>query len=74
MKTYKFKAMIKVKKVNHVFEFNQPQWLKRKEKKQKKNGDKDEKALYNLINNVAYSKTIKNVRNRIDVKPVRKAI
>ena len=29
MKTYKFKAMIKVKKVNHVFEFNQPQWLKR---------------------------------------------
>ena len=32
------------------------------------NGDKDEKALYKLMNSAAYGKILANLRNRIDVK------
>ena len=35
-----------------------------------KNGDKDGKALYNLMKNSIYRKKIENLRNRIDVKYV----
>ena len=38
-----------------------------KKEKQKK-GDKYGKALYKLMNNAAYDKTIENLRNRIDVR------
>ena len=35
-----------------------------------KNGDKDGKALYKLMNNVVYGKKMKKTINRIDVKLV----
>ena len=34
----------------------------------KKDCEKDEKALHKLMNNVAYGKTMENMRNRINVK------
>ena len=46
-------------------------WVQHTQKKQKqKNGDKDGKVLYKLMNNVAYEKTIESLRNRIVVKLV----
>ena len=65
------------KQTNCVLEFNQSQLLKlyvefniQKRIKAEKNGDKDAKALYRLINNDVYGKTMKNVRSRINVKLV----
>ena len=59
-----------------VLEFNQSQWLKQylelNTKKgieaEKKTGNKDGKALYKLMNNFVYGKTMENLRNRIVVK------
>ena len=68
---------LKLKKIHCVLEFNQSQWLKQyvefntqKRIEAAKNGDKDGKALYKLMNNIEYGKTMENVRNRIDVKVV----
>ena len=65
---------LKLKIIHRVLEFNQSQWLKpyvefntEKEWKQKRNGDKDKKVLFNLMNNVVYGKAIEILRNRIDV-------
>ena len=58
-------------------ELNQSQWSKpyiefntKKRIEAEKNNDKDEKALYKLMNNGIYRKTMRNLRNRINVKLV----
>ena len=68
---------LKLKKIHHILEFDQSQWLKQyvdfnKQKiiEAEKNGDKDGKPLYKLMNNALYGKTRENLRNRIDVKLV----
>ena len=69
---------LKVKKIHRVLEFNQLQWINRSEftefntqkviqaKKMEANG----KALYKIMNNAIYGKTMENLRNRIDVRLV----
>ena len=68
---------VKAKKIHLGLEFNQSQWLKQyvefytqKRIGTEKNGGKDGKALYKLMANAAYGKTMENLRNRIDVKLV----
>ena len=70
---------LKLKKVHRVLEFNQSQWLKhyvefntQKRIEADANCDKDGKAMYKLMNNARYGKTMKNLRNRINVKLVSK--
>ena len=69
---------LKLKKIHHVLEFNQSQWLKQyvelnaeKRIEAEKNDDKDEKVLYKLMNNAVHGKTMENLRNITDVKLVR---
>ena len=68
---------LKLIKIHRVFEFNQSQWLKQyikfnaqKRIEAEKNNDKDGNALYKLMNNAMYGKTMENLRNIIDVKLV----
>ena len=67
----------KLKKIHHALEFNQSQWLKpyiefntQYRIEAERNGDKDGKALYKLMNSVIYGKAMENLRNRIDVKQI----
>ena len=70
------KTGIKAKDIHRALKFNQSQWLKpyfefnTKKKGSRKENDKGRKALYKLINNV-YGKTMENLRNRINLKPVK---
>ena len=68
---------LKLRKIYPVFFFSKSQSLKlyvefntHKKVEAEKNGDKDGKALYKLINNAVFGKTIENLRNRINVKLV----
>ena len=69
---------MKLKKILLVLQFNQSQWLKpyvecntQKRIEAEKHADKDRKALYKLMINAVYGKTMENLRNQIDVKLVR---
>ena len=53
---------LKLKNIQRALEFNQSK------NKSRKTQDKDDKALYKLINNVVSGKTVGNLRNRIDIK------
>ena len=66
---------MKTEKIHCILEFDQSQWLKpftefntQKRIEAEKNNEKNRKALYKLMNNAMYRKTIENLRNRIDVK------
>ena len=63
---------LKLKKILHVLEFNQSQWLDycTKKNRNRKNNDKDGKVLCKLLNNFTYGKTMETWRNRINVKLV----
>ena len=67
----------KIKKVHRVLEFDQSNWLKQyiefntqKIIEAEKNGDKNGKAFYKLMNNAGYGKETENLRNRVDVRLV----
>ena len=66
---------LKLKKIHCILEFNQSQWIKpyiefntRKTIEAEKNGDKDGKALYKLMNKAVYGETMEKLRNRINLK------
>ena len=68
---------LKLTKIHRVLEIYQSQWLKtyiefniQKRIEEEKNNDEEGKALYKLMNNATYGKTMENLGNRIDVKLV----
>ena len=69
---------IKTKKIQRVLEFNHSQWLKlhielntEKSIEAEKNGGKDGKAFYKLMNNAIYGEKMENLRNKMHVKLVK---
>ena len=69
---------LKLKKISRVLEFNQSQWVNnmlnsihKKRIEAEKNGSKDGKELYKLMNNAVYGKIMKNLRNVINTNLVR---
>ena len=64
---------IKTKKLRCLLEFDQSQRLElyvefnaQKKKEAEKNGDKDGNALYKLMKNAIYGKTMEHLRNKVD--------
>ena len=72
------KLRLKLNTTHHL-EFVESQWLKQyvefntqRRIEAEKNGDKDGKGLYKLMNNAPYGKTMENLSNRIGVKLISK--
>ena len=72
------RLQLKLKEIHCILGFNQPQQLKpyiefntQKRTEAEKSKDKDRKALYKLMNNAIYGKTMENLRNGIHVKLVK---
>ena len=67
---------IEAKKIYQVLELKQSKWFKPhvefniKRIEAEKNGYKDGKTLYELMNNAMHGKTMENFRNRIDERLV----
>ena len=61
---------LKIKKVHRVLQFTQSHWLKPFIEFSTKKRIEAEKALYTLINDAVYRKTMENSRNRTNVKLV----
>ena len=66
---------LRLNKIHFVLELNQSQWLQpyvefntKKKNGSSKKDNKDGKALYTLMNNPVYGKTMKNLKNRINLK------
>ena len=59
---------LKRKKIHPALQFNQSQCLKQYVGFNEKNGEKDGKELYKLINNFLYGKAMEDLRNRINFR------
>jgi hypothetical protein len=70
--SFYLKRGLKIKKIHRGIEFDEDDWLKpyiaKNTDERKKAKSKSEKNFFKLVNNAVFGKTMKNVRNRVDVR------